>query len=267
MFPSPVGVSVSSFLSGSVKDALSAVVSLLPFAASLSWASCGTLLQASFALEGGLGLVGGVIACKSFAAVVLGLDSGVSEVCLSVEQDLSSLTPVLGILFSTPGFETQRERGVSSASVSPFTTAELVLAKGALKTLELPRSVLVSSFKFRGLLSVWVLSPRGRGSSDPTGVGLRNRGGLGLDVDPSDSSVLKEVASAVVDCFKVDSVFRGPTEDLELFVKARGRSCWSLDGEPMSVSPSSKMDPCDSAPSSAGMSSSGGICPPRCKRI
>lgn len=119
-----------------------------------------------------------------------------------------------------------------------------------------------------GLPLARVLSPRRRGSSAPTEGGLRIRGGLTLDVDPSDSSVFKEVASAAVDCLEVDPEFRGSIGDLVLVVKARGRSCWPLDGEHMeSFSPSSKTALCVSAPSSIGISSSGGICPPRCKRI
>lgn len=139
---------------------------------------------------------------------------------------------------------------------------------GALKGLALPRPAWVSSSEFMGLASARVSSPRCRGSSTPTEGGLRVRGGLTLGVEPSDSSVFTDVASAVVDCLELDPELRASMRDLEFVVKARGRSCWVLDGEPMeSFSASSKTAFCVSDPSSVGMSSSGGICPPRCKRI
>lgn len=123
--PSFIGVSFSSSASNSGKGSLGVVGSLLPllWAASLSCASCGTPPQASSARGTGLGLAGGVRAGKGFAAGDLGLDSGF-VVGLSVEQGSSLLFPLYSISFSIPGLETQRERGVSSASVSPFTTTE-----------------------------------------------------------------------------------------------------------------------------------------------
>lgn len=118
-------MSFSSSGSTAGNGSLGVVVSLLSllWAASLSCASCGALPQASVASGLTLGLVGGVRAGEGFAAVGLGLESGL-VVGLSVEQGSSILTALWGISFSTPGFETQRERGVSSASASPFTTAE-----------------------------------------------------------------------------------------------------------------------------------------------
>lgn len=132
----------------------------------------------------------------------------------------------------------------------------------------LPVSAWDSSSELMGLVSVIALSSGSRGSSAPTEEGLLVRGGLTLDVEPSESSVFTLVASAAVDCLEIDPEFRASFGDLELVVSARGRICWLFDGEPMeSCSPSSKITPCISAPSSLGTSSSGGICPPRCKRI
>ena len=139
---------------------------------------------------------------------------------------------------------------------------------GALKGLVLPRSAWVSSSEFSGLTSAWVLSPRRRGSSAPSGGGLQVKGGLTLGVECSDSSVFTYEVSAAVDCLEVDPELRASIGDLEFVVKARGRSCLALDGDPMeSFSPSSKTAFCVSVASSEGISSSGGICPPRCKRI
>lgn len=105
------------------------------------------------------------------------------------------------------------------------------MAKGALKGLVLPWSAWVSSSEFVGLTLARVLSSRRRGSSAPTEGGLRAKDGLTLGVEPSDSSVFTEVASAAKDCLEVDPEFRASAGDLELVVKARGRICWVLDWE------------------------------------
>lgn len=85
------------------------------------------------------------------------------------------------------------------------------------------RSAWVSSTEFTGLLSA--TAPRRRGSSAPTEGELQVRGGLVLDVEPSDSSVFTDVASTAVDCLVENLEFRASIGDLEFFVKARGRSC------------------------------------------
>lgn len=173
------------------------------------------------------------------------------------------------VSFSTPAFETQRERGASSASGSPFAPPEGGLDnKHCFGGLVLPVSAWDSSPKLTGPGSVTAPSSRSRGSSAPTEEGLLARGGLTLDGGPSESSVFTDVALAAVEWLESDPEFRASFGDLELVVNARGRICWLLDGEPVeSCSASSKRAACISAPSSLGTSSSGGICPPRCKRM
>lgn len=235
-------------------------------ASSLSSASFGTASEALWTSGAALGLPGGAVAGGE--RVGGGFELGI-VVGLSAEPDSSLLTLLCDASFSTPAFKTQRESGASSASGSPFTTTEWGLDnKHAFRGLALPRSVWDSSSEFMGLASVMVLSSRSRGSSAPSEGGLLVRGGLTLDGEPSESSVFTDVASAAVDCLEVDPEFRASFGDLELVVNASGRICWLFDGERLeSCSPSSKIAPCMSAPASLGTSSSGGICPPRCKRI
>lgn len=208
-------------------------------ASSLSSASLGTSPQALLPSGAALGLPG-----RAGAGCVGG--------ALSLEEFSSLLTLLRDVSFSTPAFKTQRERGVSSASGSAFTTTEGGLAnKPGLEGLLLPGSAGESSSELMGLVSVTALSSRSRGSSAPPEEGLLARGGLTLGVEPSESSVFTDVASAAVDCLETDPEFRAPFGDLEFIVNARGRICWLFDGEPAeSRSPSSKTVPCISAPSS-----------------
>lgn len=72
---------------------------------------------AALGLPGKVGAAAGWVGGVSLLAlgIVLGL---------SVEEFSSLLTLLHDVSFSTPAFKTQRERGVSSASGSPFTTTE-----------------------------------------------------------------------------------------------------------------------------------------------
>lgn len=234
-------------------------------ASSVPPASFGTSSQALLPSGAAVGLPGRVGAAAGCVGGAFMLQLGIG-LGLSVERVSSLLTLLRDVSFSTPAFETQRESGVSSASGS---SAEGGLDnKHCFEGLVLPMSAWDSSSKLMGLASVIGLSSRNRGSSAPTEEGLLVRAGLTLDAEPSESSVFTDVASAAVECLEIDPEFRASFGDLELVVNARGRICWLCDGEPLeSRSASSKRVACIPAPSSLGKSSSGGICPPRCKRM
>ena len=112
---SSIGVFFSS--SGSNTGGVTISLLLLLWAASLSAAPCGALPHASSTSGVALGLAGGVREGKGLTAGGSGFKSG-------PVVGSSLFTPLCRISFSTSGFETQRERGVSSDSTSPFMTAE-----------------------------------------------------------------------------------------------------------------------------------------------
>lgn len=239
-FSAPLLASTAAALS-------SGSASTLFCASSLSSASFGASSQAPVTSGAALGLPG-----RGFAAAGWFAGAFTVALALSAEEFSSLLSLLRDVSFSTRAFKTQRERGVSSASGSPFTTAEDGLdTKRCFEGLVLPVSAWGSSSELTGLVSGIALSSRSRGSSAPTEEGLLVRGGLTLELEPSESSVFTCVASAAVDCLESDPEFRASFGDLELVVKARGRICWLFEGEPAeSRSPSSKTVPCISAPSS-----------------
>lgn len=258
----------ATLLAGTTAALFSGSASTFLSASSVPPASFGTSSQALLPSGAAVGLPGraGAAAGCVGGAFMLQLGNGLG---FSVERVSSLLTLLRDVSFSTPAFETQRERGVSSASGSPFTPTEGGLDnKHCFEGLVLPMSAWDSSSKLIRLASLIGLSSRSRGSSAPTEEGLLVRAGLTLDAEPSESSVFTDVASAAVECLEIDPEFRASFGDLELVVNARGRICWLFDGEPVeSRSASSKRVACIPAPSSLGRSSSGGICPPRCRRM
>lgn len=211
------------------------------------------LLDASFSL---VSFISGMA-----LGMALGLAGGVNAVAFGVsfvKLASSLLTPLCALSLSTADFETHSESGVSFA----FSVAVSVLVEGAVIEPVLLRSPFVSSLESE---EPFIELPSTRRSSAPAEGGFRVTGGLTLEAEPSDSSVFKGVRSEAAVCLDPES--RDLIGDRGPFVRARGKT-WHLDGELGQLfTPSSKPAFSVSRFSSSGMSSSGGIWPPRCRRM